>query len=80
MFPADTDKAVIVTVIVRDHQHVRTHGETCQCPWQMFQLMVTLLNIYFGCPWQKSDFEKMSTTNYYGGDPCLFSNTVADAA
>ena len=32
--------------------------------------MVKLLNIYFGCPWQKFDFEKMSTTSYHGGDPC----------
>ena len=30
-----------------------------------------LLNIYFGCPWQKFDFEKMSNTSYHGGDPCI---------
>ena len=31
--------------------------------------MVKLLNMYFGSLCQKSDFEKMSTTSYHGGDP-----------
>ena len=29
---------------------ISVHGETCQCPWQNVQLMVKLLNMYFGCP------------------------------
>ena len=62
------------SVQTRDRRHVRTQtfvSDFCvrQCPWQHFQLMVKLLNICFGCLWQKSDFEKMSTTSYHGGDP-----------
>ena len=42
---------------------IRVRGETYQYPWQKLQSMVKLLNINFGCPWQKSDFGKMSTTS-----------------
>ena len=45
--------------------------ETYQCVrGKMFSLMAKLLNIYFGCPWQEFDFEKMSMTSYHGYDPC----------
>ena len=44
------------------------------CVW----FLVKLLNIYFGCPWQKSDFEKMSAISYHGGDPCASHHHIID--
>ena len=32
----------------------------------------------FGCPWQKSDLEKMSTTRYHGGDPWWQGRAVTE--
>ena len=61
---------VCIAFSARDHQHIRTRTFVSVVRLAIFQFMVKLLNIYLGCLWQKSDFEKMSATSYHCGDPC----------